>query len=281
MLRFALALALAASAAAALVPPSAQEAVAEGDLHYARRAQGAHGAVADPSEIEAAVQQYRRALALDPASLPAAIGLLRALFFRGGFCAESDAVQKATFEEAKRAADDAWRRLEARALGQGSRLDKLRRVPGAAPLAFWSAVAWGQWSLDHKLAAAWQGAAARIRDLAEIAITIDSSYEGGSPYLILGRLHAESPKLVFLTSWISRRKALENLRRAHQISPANTVTEYFLADAILVFEPSSREEALRLLQACASQEPRPEYLVEDRHYAEEARARLADAALRP
>lgn len=278
-----LGLALAASVAPLAAAPSALAAVEEGDLHYARRAEGARGAVADPAEVQLALQHYRRALVLDPAFIPAQVGLLRGLFFRGGFCGESGLAQKATFEEAKRAADEFLRRLEARGStsGPGSRLERLKRIPDAAALYFWSAVSWGQWSVDHKLAAAWQGAAGRIRDLSEAAIALDPGYAGGSPYMILGRLHAESPKIPLLTGWISRKKAIECLRRAHQTAPENTPAQYFLADALLNLEPQSRAEALQLLETCAKQEPRPEFLVEDRHYAEEARARLADPSAQP
>jgi hypothetical protein len=78
-----------------------------------------------------------------------------------------------------------------------------------------------------------------------------------------------------LTHWISREKALVHLRAAHSIAPESSHATYFLADALLNLSPSSRDEAVRLLQSCASRRARPEYLVEDAHYAEMARERLA------
>jgi hypothetical protein len=54
------------------------------------------------------------------------------------------------------------------------------------------------------------------------------------------------------------------------------VTQLFLAEAILDHAPSRKEEARRLLESCAAAVPRPEYLVEDAHYAELARRRLAE-----
>lgn len=274
VLAFALAFSLATADTA--LPETVQASVADAELHYAQRGEGARGDSADPGQVQAAILGYRRALALDPESTPARIGLLRALFFRGGFCGEAGDTQRATFEEAKRLAEESMRRLEARAsaLHAASRLEALRRVPDAAGLAFWSAVAWGQWSLDHKLSAAWQGAAGKVRALSEIAIALDPGYEQGSPYLVMGRLHAEAPKLPFLTGWISRKKALASLRQAMALSPGNTVAQYFLADALLEHDAKSRPEAIRLLASCASAPARPEFLVEDRHYSELARARL-------
>lgn len=263
----------------AALPETAEACVAEADLHYAQRALDAHGDRAAPAQVQAAILGYRRALALDPESMSARTGLLRALFFRGAFCGEAGATQKATFEEAKRLAQESTQRLEARAtaLHAASRLEGLRRVPGAAGLAFWSAVAWGQWSLDHKVAAAWQGAAAKVRDLSALAIALDPGYEQGGPYIVMGRLHAEAPKILFLTGWISRKKGVLSLRQALAFSPGNTVAQYLLAEALLEHDSKSRPEAIRLLESCSSQPARPEFLIEDRHYSQAARALLQAA----
>jgi len=268
---------LLAGASATLPDSPAIEATAEGDALYARRAEGAQGRVADPAMTDAAIAAYRRALSIDPRSLEAQVGLLRAFFFRGGFCATPKPQQVRIFDEAKRLAEDWVRELET-GLGSGkgvARLQALRGVPAAPRLYFWAAISWGQWSMDHKLSAARQGAAKRVRNLAQTAADLDPEMDQGSPYLILGRLHAECPRIPLLTSWISRRKALSNLRQALAHGPANTPTLYFLAEAILDFEPENEAEARRLLEQCASASPRPEFAVEDAHYVEKARRRLA------
>jgi tetratricopeptide (TPR) repeat protein len=263
--------------AAAPSSPAAVAAIAEGDAFYEHRADGAHGANPDPAPVEAAMAAYRRAITLDPRSLDARVGLLRAIFFRGGFGDVPAAYQLKIFEEAKRLADDTVQTLE-KSLGSprgALRIQALRAVPAATRVYFWSAVSWGQWAADHKIAAAWQGAAVRMRDLAQTVVDLDPSMDQGSAYLLLGRLHAECPKIPMLTHWISRTQALIYLRKALALGPKNTPNMYFLADAILDNEPAHKEEARRLLQQCATAEPRPEYLVEDAHYAEMALARLA------
>lgn len=268
----ALALALAA------VPPSFAEAMAEGDRQYARRGDGARGAVADPAPINAAIEAYTAARAADPESIPAQVALMRALFFRGGFTGEEGPAQKKSFDAAKAVTDDAMRRLEKRlkSAPESSRREALARIPDVSALHFWAGVSLGQWCLDHKMAAVWQGAAGKIRDWAEIAVAADPAYEQGSPYLLLGRLHTDSPKVPFVTGFISRSKGVESLRRALAISPLNTATQFFLAQALLEYEPKNREQAIELLKACAAHEPRPEFLVEDAHYRELSQARLAE-----
>jgi tetratricopeptide (TPR) repeat protein len=246
-------------------------------VEYANRALGARGGTADPGPVEAAIGHYRRALALDPSSYPARLRLLRALFFRGGFCRVDAKDQIRLFEEAKRVADETVRLLEAQS--RESRLrshrEAVRREPLAAEIYLWAAVSWGQWATTHRLGAVWQGAAGQIRDFAQAVVDIEPETLFGSAYLILGRLHAEAPRVPMLTPWVSREKALVCLRAAFRIAPQNSSNRYFLAEALNALRPDRRGEARLLLERCAAAHPREGFEVEDAHYAEQARDLLA------
>jgi tetratricopeptide (TPR) repeat protein len=260
----------------AAVEPASQ-ALAEGAARYEHRAQGARGPIARPEPIEAAIAAYRRALVLEPDSVEGSLGLLRALFFRGGFTDVDPDTERRVFAEARDVAVVAVARLEKRVgkLEGKARIVALRKVPGAAALFVWAGISWGQWAIStSKLAAARQGAAARIRDLGETSLAIDEGLEQGSAHVLLGRLHDQSPRIPFLTFWISRKAALRHLEAAHAMSPGNTLAQYFLAEALLRRAPERTAEAKRLLQECASATPRPDFLVEDAHYAAQARQRL-------
>jgi len=269
-------------APAAAGAPVLAEALAAGDALYARRSAGAHGGTAQAAPIEAAMVQYRRAVSADPRSYPARLALLRAMFFRGGFCEIALKDQVRLFEEAKRLADETVRLLEAdlKIPRIAARREVLRREPLAAEIYLWSAVSWGQWATTHKLGAVWQGAARQIRDLAQAVVDIEPDTLYGSGFVILGRLHAEAPRVPMLTPWISREKAIEYLTRALAIAPESTSNMYFLAEALLAIQPERKREVVELLERCANAAPRPGLLVEDAHYAEEARALLAEAAKR-
>jgi len=276
------ALLLACLAALSLLAPEADApgggTLAEGDAWYARRAEGARGGTADPGPVDAAIAAYRRAVVQAPGAIPPRCRLIRALFFRSSFCGAAAGERRTLLEEARRVADAGLEPVEASVNGAegAERIEALRRLPGVAQLYFWSAVAWGEWAVARgKLAAARQGAGPRIRDLARTVIELDVDLEQGGGHRILGRLHDQSPKIPFLTGWVSRRLALESLRRSLERGPENTVTQLFLAEAILEHDPGRKDEARRLLESCASAVPRPDYLVEDAHYAELARRRLA------
>ena len=268
---------IAAAVSAPVYSGDGAELLSRADALYARRAEGARGATANPGPIDAAIAAYKAVLRVDLGSLEARAGLMRAIFFRGSFCDTPPDEQIRLFEEGKQLADDTVRHLE-RSLGAVKgpvRIAALRRVPAATQVYFWAAVSWGQWSVDHKLAAAWQAAAPRIRDLAQTAVDLDPVMDQGSAYLILGRLHSECPRIPMLTRWISRTRAIALLRQALRTGPENTPNMFFLADALLTYEPAQADEARRLLERCARVEPRPAYAVEDAHYAQMARERLA------
>jgi tetratricopeptide (TPR) repeat protein len=259
-------------------PAAVPEALAEGDAHYALRHEGARGGAADPHRIDLAIAAYRRALSAAPDDRAALTRLLRALFFRGAFCGATAAEQKAIYEEARGRGQAAVDRLEAPLRGRpdAERLAALHAIPHAALTYFWTAVHWGQWALARgKLTAARQGVAGRVRDLAETVIALDPALEEGGGYRVLGRLHDESPRIPFVTGWVSKRAGLEALRKAYAAGPTNPVTWFFLGEAIVEHDAPRRAEGLALLRRCAESPPRADYLVESAHYAELARARLA------
>lgn len=275
---FGLALPLAAATAAVREPPSLAEALARADEQYARRAEGARGALALPGPVEEAIAGYRRALCLRPDSAEARFRLLRALFFRATFCGSGPEERKRLFEEARRIGEEGVARLDAAAAGRtgAARAAALRRVPGAGEVVFWAAVAWGEWALGRgRFAAARAGAPGRIRHLAQLVIDVDPDLEEGGGYRVLGRLHDQSPSIPFVTGWVSREMSLRCLRQAYAAFPDNTVNQYFLAEAILRHDPSHREEARSLLSRLAAVEPKEEYRVEDAHYGALARDLLA------
>jgi tetratricopeptide (TPR) repeat protein len=275
----ALPLALRLLSVAAAPAPAAAAAMAEGDALYAARAEGAHGDVAQAAPVEAAIQAYRRAVAAAPEDREALYKLLRALHFRGAFCGASVEERKAIFDEGKRLGQAAVDGLEKEAGGAEGpeRTLALRRIPHAADVYYWTAAHWGQWALVRgKLAAARAGVGGRVLRLAQTVLDVDPQLDEGGGDRILGRLHHETPKIPFITGWVSKRKGLEHLRRSYAIGPQNSVTRFFLAESILDEEPGKKEEARELLRACATAPPRPEYRVEDAYYAGLARARLAE-----
>jgi len=276
-----LALCVAAAGAPGQPAPSP---LADGDAHWDRRAEGAVGDSCAPAEVDAAIASYRRALSTAPESLALRARLMRALQYRGAFCAGPLDESRRALDEGKDVAEETVARVE-RLVGGAkgeARLAALRRTPEAAAVYFWAAACWGQWAVLHgNFAAAREGVAGKVRELARTVVDLDERYEEAGGHRVLGRLHDKTPSIPFITGWASTKKALAHLRTAIALAPDDRAAQLFLGEALLAHVPGERAEALRLLTACATAPPRPEYLVEDRRQAKQARALLdADGAHR-
>ena len=247
--------------------------VASGDGHYLRRADGRQGAVADPREIDAALNDYDAAIRKSRNDADAKWKYLRATYFKAEYTGLDDAKKAAVYERALPVADDAIAAQRARAAektgGKAAALEPSeigKALAGdltAGETFFWTAVAWGQWSLVHgKMAAVRQGAAAKIRDDARATIAIDPDLEDAGGDRVLGRLHAVSPKVVFFTGWIDRDEAIKDLQEAVRRAPDNLVNKVYLAEAIHEYS-EDRAPAADLLKAVVAATPHPDHLVED------------------
>ncbi len=260
-------------------PLSAQ--VADGDRHYARRAEGAQGARARAEHIDAAIAAYQRAVAQTPADLEAHAKLLRAYRFKGAYVATTNEQKKQVYGMAKDAGEKAIPIVNARLRvtkksSEKQVADAARGVPGAGEVFVWDAVNWGEWALAYgKLAAARQGAADRIRRHATIANLIDPRMEAGTPARVLGRLHDQTPRIPLVTGWASAKEALRFLGDSLKIDPKNKITLVFLAEAMVSADSGKKKQAVAMLNDVVNTPLDPEFIVEDAAAIADARVLLA------
>ena len=79
--------------------------VADGDRHFAARAEGAQGARAKTGPIDAAIAAYQRAVAADANDLEAHWKLLRAYRYKGAYVAANAEQKKQIYGAAKSAGE--------------------------------------------------------------------------------------------------------------------------------------------------------------------------------
>jgi len=255
------------------MPLAAQ--VAEGDRHYAMRAEGAQGGRAKGEHIDAAIAAYQRG-----ADLESQWKLLRAYRFKGAYVAANNEEKKKIYGIAKAAGEKAlaavYKAMPVKANAPEKQVAAAARViPGAAEVFLWDAVNWGEWALAYgKLAAAREGAADRIRREATIAMLIDPRLEGGAPARVLGRLHDQTPRIPFITGWASGKEAVRFLNESLRLDPANKITIVFLAEAMVSNDGKTKPQAVKMLRDAIAAPNDPSYLVEQAAATEDARALL-------
>ncbi len=257
--------------------PLPASAVEVADARFDLRAVGAIEDVADPAEVDAAIELFRNAVAASPEDMEILGKLIRALHFRGAHTGASLEEKKRIFDEGRMLGQSAVDRIEkdARKAPGMTRIEALRKINGLPLLYLWTAAHWGESALMRgKFAAAKSGIAGKVRDLAQAVVDVDPAFEDAAGYRVLGRLHSEAPKIPLVTGWVSHDKGLKLLRQAYEVNPNLPMNLFFLGEAILDHDPEKTEEARRLLEQCATETPRPRALVEDIYYAHLARKRL-------
>jgi tetratricopeptide (TPR) repeat protein len=254
--------------------------VADGDRHYAARAEGASGAQAKAEQIDAAIAAYQKALAANPNDIEAHWKLLRAYRYKGAYVASNAEQKKQIYGMAKSAGEKALTAVNAR-LGTTAKsseqqvAEAAKKVPGAGEAFFWDAVNWGEWALAYgKMAAARQGAADRIKRGATIALLVDPRMEMGSPARVLGRLHDQTPRIPFITGWASSKEAVRFLNESLKIDASNKLTLVFLAEATMSADSSKKLQALQMLRTAVNAPVDPNFPVEDAAAVADAKALL-------
>lgn len=256
-----------------------------GDEHYLRRADGRHGEVADPREIDAALNAYDATLRKNRSDADARWKYLRATYFKAEYTGLDSAQKSALYERAMPVAEEAIalerRRAADKTGGNPAGLEPAQigsALAGdltAGETFFWHAVNWGQWSLVHgKMAAVRQGVAGKIRDSARTVIAIDPKLEDAGGQRVLGRLHAVAPKVVFFTGWVDREEGIRLLRQAVDLAPGNLVNRFYLAEALHEFT-EDKAAAVDLIKSVLAASPHPDHLVEDLRVQADARKDLA------
>jgi len=259
--------------------------IAAADLAWSRRDQGRVGTWASSTRISEAISGYEKA-AESPANVKARWKLARALFFRAKYTGLAPDSQRAAFVKARNAGEEAIAHLRRAPGSRGSALPvdaplervaaALARERDAAPTYFWTAVAWGEWGLlAGRYQAAKAGAATKVRDYAATVIALDPTFEEGGGYRVLGRLHHRAPRVPYVTGWVSRGEAVENLRLAVKVAPRNFVNRHFLAEALADQGGAGKAEAIRIEKEILADTPSPGHLVEDLAIQAEARKNLS------
>jgi tetratricopeptide (TPR) repeat protein len=220
-----------------------------------------------PERIREALEAYRAAIETGPRPLEARWKLMRALHYAVDFTAVNEEDADRTIREGIRAAELSLNEIAANDVGSPEE---------RARIYFWSSILWGTRAARvGLLTLVREGAATRMHDYAERALALDPSVDQGGSLRLLSRLHGTLPRVPFVSSWVTREKALPYAEQAFALYPAHPGSRLVLALTILEQAPLRRAEARSLLQSVIDAEPRPGFVVEDLAIRREAFERLA------
>ena len=259
--------------------------IADGDAEWAKRAEGHEGGHARAAHADAAIAAYQRAVTQNPNDLEARWKLLRTIRFKGAYVATSNDEKKQIYAMGKKEGEAAIALVDrllaakgVRSISKATEKDvaaAAKSIPGADEVFLWDAINWGEWALAYgKLAAVREGAADRIRREATIAYLIDPKLEGGSPPRVLGRLHDQTPHVIFLTGWVSEKEAMRFLNESLKIDPTNKITRVFLAEAMANSNSDTKPQAVQMLREILNTPNDPNYEVEQAAAVDDAKALL-------
>jgi len=261
------------------------------DEIWARRAEGQTEGRARPERAREAVEAYEVAISARPDALEAHWKLVRALWFSAEF-ATRDRAERLALLARGRAASEQGLAVVAGRIGDAalerSAPEELRERVGdeirhdVAQLYFWNAIALGAWSrsaglLDAVLA----GVANRLHDATLRSIALDSGVEQGGALRLLSRLHAELPRVPFVSGWVDPSLSVPLAERAVAEYPGHPGNPYLLGLALLDHAPDRRAQGLRLVEDATTLEPRPEFVIEDLAIRIDASTRASKWARRP
>ena len=234
--------------------------MAAADRAWQARDEGFESLPSPVAPAQRAVDAYRAVLDAQPTDLEAMWKLLRAIEFRGEFTGASAEERKQLYTESAALADAALAELHGRPVTGGEPEQLAAEVaerPHAAAVHYWAALHWGLYGDTHgAMSSVRRGVAKRIRVHAETSILLDETVEDAGGSRLLGRMHAEAPKVPLFTGWIDRDEAVRLLERAYELAPEHPYNRLFLADAWLAFRPERQAEALALLDDLLA-EPAP------------------------
>lgn len=280
-----------------------EAALAEADRAWSSRADELEGRLALPDKTEQALEGYREAIEMQRAAdgngngasaretqalqLEARWKALQAAHYLSDFTTASESREARAIEEATSLAEDSLAWLERivgtdlEELDSAQRETRIREAElsmcDVALLRFWSAIVWGARGQRVGLVMiVMEGIARRMVEGARLAVDLDPTIERGGAYRLLSRLHADLPRVPFVTGFVDRDKALPMAERAIDVAPEDPGNQLILALALLDFAPDRRAEAEERLATVAELEPRPELRAEDLATRHRARQELAE-----
>ena len=226
--------------------------------YYALRAEGSIEDRANPKYLNESIGYYQLALKEPKSEQDAALGLMKSYYYKGKYAVDTEAEKKIVFNKAKQLASI-----------------YINKYPNRFDILYWYLINLGSWAEVYGIfAAAKEGVADQMKHHAQRIVEIDSIYEDGGGYFILGVVHYKSPYIPFILSWPDNDDAVQWLEKSVATGKAKPVQVVYLAQAL--YKAGEKERALSLLDDITKMTPSKDDPLGDWEQVKKARTLLKE-----
>ncbi|MFT4681672.1 MAG: tetratricopeptide (TPR) repeat protein [Flavobacteriales bacterium] len=227
----------------------------QGKTFYENRSDGAVGLQALPDNVDRAINYFQQAYEQQEDELLSGTLLVEAYTYKARFV-EPEADKKDVFKTAKEIGEDL-----------------IKKYPDDARARFAYIAALGLWAERiGALTAATSGVVGKIMKNTKALIAIDPEYRNGIGNRIVGVMNYEAPYIPFIMSWPDKQKAVGIIHDCLAKDPHDRGNNYYYAEALI--ENGKSDEAIPYLEKVLALQPKEDFLMEDRAFADWAKRRL-------
>jgi tetratricopeptide (TPR) repeat protein len=224
---------------------SAQTNLQKGIVFFEQRAENHNNLKVDSANINQAISFLRQAYSDNESNEQACSYLLRAYYYKGAFVVKTKQEQKTNY-------------LIGQTLGE----QVIEKYPQNAAILLWYIANMSKYGeAQGVVTSAKNGLADKVKKYAEKLLELDSEFNDGAAYKLLGVINYKVPYIPLFLTWPDKKVAEEYLKKALAINPKAISNLYYYAEFLT--EVKRNEEAKIILNKIINASPREEALIED------------------
>lgn len=214
------------------------------DLFY-KRAEGSKNLVAKPEIINEAIAILEKELLALNQPEKSGLYYLLSLNFKARFVCRTEAEKKSVLNKAIKMAEVLK-----------------NNYPRSGPICFEYIISVGLLAeISGSFKSATDGVVGKMKTSAENLIAIDSMYNSGAGWKVLGILNYRTPNLGIVLNWADKKYAKQLLEKALHYYPDDIANNFYYAEALV--ENDEKENAIRYFKLLLTLTPRKDFTLED------------------
>lgn len=224
---------------------NAQTHFEEGVKYFDARAEQHEGLKVDSTNINLAIQHFKKALSSEQYNEKAYDYLMLCYYYKAAFVVKTKAAQKRNYLVGKKLGDVA-----------------LKKYPENKGILLWYIANYSKYGEAQGIvASAKNGLADKIKTLTQKLLEIDPEFSDGAAHRIMGVIHYKVPYIPLFLTWPSKKEAELHLKKAIAVNPKAISNLYYYAEFLT--EEKRKTEAKVVLEKLLEIPPRKTAFIED------------------